>query len=174
MKPQTPPATCDVAQLVLRHQAGLWRYLRSLGCDAALAEDLTQETFLAVLQRPFEDRNPAATFKYLRTVAKNLLVSLHRRGIKVSPVADLEELDAFWDRWGDDDGETMLTALRECMQRLTPRARQALQLRFGSDAARCDIAQQLGMSENGAKNLMQRAKSRLRECIERKLRTRDE
>jgi RNA polymerase sigma-70 factor (ECF subfamily) len=171
MKPQTPPATCDVAQLVLRHQAGVWRYLRSLGCDAALAEDLTQETFLAVLQRPFEDRNPSATFKYLRTVAKNLLINLQRRSSKVSQVADIEELDAFWDRLGDDHGEAMLAALRECMARLAPRARRALELRFGADAARCDIAQQLGMSENGAKNLMQRAKTRLRECIERKLRS---
>ena len=45
----------DVARLVREHQAGVWRYLRVLGCPATEAEDLTQETFLAVLTRPFHD-----------------------------------------------------------------------------------------------------------------------
>lgn len=47
------------ARMVHEHQAGLWRYLRYLGCEPALAEDLVQEVFLAVWQRPFEDRGPA-------------------------------------------------------------------------------------------------------------------
>lgn len=55
----------DPERLIEAHQAGIWRYLRALGCDASQAEDLTQETFLAVLQKPFQDYNPAATAAYL-------------------------------------------------------------------------------------------------------------
>ena len=39
-------AKIDLASLVTLHQAGVWRYLRALGCDASLADDLTQDTFL--------------------------------------------------------------------------------------------------------------------------------
>ena len=42
----------DAKALIESHQAELWRYLRYLGCDAAEAEDLTQETFLAALSGP--------------------------------------------------------------------------------------------------------------------------
>ena len=54
-------APFDLAGMIRQHQAGVWRYLRVLGCDSAGADDLTQETFLAVLQKPFQDYNPAAT-----------------------------------------------------------------------------------------------------------------
>jgi RNA polymerase sigma-70 factor (ECF subfamily) len=73
----------DPARLVERHQSGVWRYLRALGCDPVLAEDLTQDTFLAVLRQPFEEYSEAATAAYLRRTARNLYVNSHRRAGKV-------------------------------------------------------------------------------------------
>ena len=155
----------DVARLVREHQAGVWRYLRVLGCPAAEAEDLTQETFLAVLTRPFHDYNRQATAAYLRQVARNLFISGRRRAVAV---AELDEAEAAWLRWAvKDDGRELLDALHACLQKLTDRARQALDLRFGRQAARAEIAAALGLSEDGAKNLMQRAKQQLRACVEK-------
>ncbi|MDV7390211.1 sigma factor-like helix-turn-helix DNA-binding protein, partial [Arthrospira platensis SPKY1] len=62
-----------------------------------------------------------------------------------------------------------LDALRECLQQLTDRARMALDMRFRDRGSRSEIAAALGISEHGAKNLMQRAKQQLRTCIERKM-----
>lgn len=160
----------DVARLVQTYQAGVWRYLRALGCDASSAEDLTQETFLAVLEKPFSDFNPAATAAYLRTVARNLFISAQRRASRVVSVADIDELDLDWSRWaGDDAGQQLLVTLRECLKALGEKAKQAVELRYRDEASRAGIAASLGMSEDGAKNLLQRAKQQLRECIERKL-----
>lgn len=140
-----------------------------LGCEPNLAEDLTQETFLAVLQRPFENYNAAATATYLRT-AFNALVSYQRRAKKVTTVENIDELNQQWDDWaGSDNGEELLDALRRCLMVLSDRARLALELRFRDRASRDAIASRLEMSEHGAKNLMQRAKKTLRECIESKL-----
>ena len=69
----------DPVRLIEQHQAGVWRYLRALGCNATEADDLTQETFLAVIQKPFEDYNSAATAGYLRKVAHNLFITVRRR-----------------------------------------------------------------------------------------------
>ncbi|MDX1947060.1 MAG: RNA polymerase sigma factor [Pirellulaceae bacterium] len=167
----TPQGTgFDPAHLIQTHQAGVWRYLRVLGCDTAEAEDLTQETFLAVLQRPFQDINPAATAAYLRKTAFNLLISVRRRAGKVTAVEDVEELDRTWSQWAaSDGGEAALDALRECLGDLTERARRALEMRFRGDSSRAEIATALDITEHGAKNLMQRAKQQLRECIEGKL-----
>lgn len=168
--PTSQAAGFDPVRLIQTHQAGVWRYLRALGCDSAQAEDLTQETFLAVLQRPFQDVNQAATSAYLRKTALNLLISLRRRSGKVTAMEDVEELDRTWTEWaGKDNGEAALDALRDCLQGLTERARMSLEMRFREDSTRAEIAAALDITEHGAKNLMQRAKQQLRDCIDEKL-----
>ena len=160
----------DPTHLIETYQAGVWRYLRALGCEAALAEDLTQDTFLAVMQRPFQEVSPAATSAYLRKTALNMLISHERRAGRVRAVEDIEQLDRTWSRWaGADDGEAVLDHLRDCLRRLTERARLALEMRFRGDHSRAEIADELKITEHGAKNLMQRAKQQLRECIDNKL-----
>jgi RNA polymerase sigma-70 factor (ECF subfamily) len=165
------PERLDPGSLIERFQAGIWRYLRALGCEPAQADDLTQETFLAVLEHPFEDNGPAATAAYLRTVARNHFLSAQRRSGKVTAVENVEEFEHSWQKWaGNDNGEALLEALRECLQQLTGRARMALDMRFRDRSSRASIASALGVSEHGAKNLMQRAKQQLRRCIEGKVR----
>ena len=125
--PTTQATGYDPVRLIETYQPGVWRYLRALGCDAALAEDLTQDTFLAVLQRPFQDINPAATAVYLRKTAFNLFISHQRRAGKVTAVEHVEELDRTWSQWaGNDQGEALLDALRDCLQGLTGRARHGI------------------------------------------------
>ena len=188
--PQTRPAVdesegaggFDAAQIIQEHQAGVWRYLRVLGCNAAEAEDLTQETFLAVLEKPFQVYERAATAAYLRQIARNLLINARRRAsrggvtmrnmgeanIAERNIAEMNAAEAAWLRWsGHDDGAERLAALRRCLETLTARARQALELRFGQQASRADIATALGLTEDGAKNVLQRAKQHLRACIEK-------
>lgn len=160
----------DPVRLINDHQVGVWRYLRALGCEPALADDLTQDTFLAVLKRPFQDLGPQAVAAYLRRIAFNLHVTHHRRAGKVTAVENLEELDAAWTKLApDDNGELLIEALRDCMKGLTDRARRALEMRFRDQHSREQIAASLEITEHGAKNLMQRAKQQLRDCIEKKL-----
>lgn len=160
----------DAAKLIAAHQAGVWRYLRVLGCDAASADDLTQETFLAVMQSSFQDIAPKATAAYLRRTAHNLFISDRRRRGREVLMDDLTAVDQQWTQWaGQDNGEAFLETLRECLQSLTERARQALELRFRNRESRTSIANALQLSDHGARNLMQRAKQKLRECISGRL-----
>jgi RNA polymerase sigma-70 factor (ECF subfamily) len=162
--------TVDPGQLIEDHQAGIWRYLRALGCGRAEADDLTQETFLAVLQRPFVNYSPAATAAYLRKVARNRFISARRRSGRLIYLEQIEETDRTWSRLASDDhGEALVDALRECLKELSERARHALLMRFRDRQRRSGIAEALDITEHGAKNLMQRAKKQLRTCIEGKL-----
>ena len=179
-----PPTQCDTirsdeaneldpATLIARHQNGVWRYLRMLGCDASTADDLTQETFLRVLRREsFIQHNDAATSSYLRRTAYNLLVSLHRKQGRVQTVAEPSILDEVWDRWAGKDlsGDLAIEALKECLAALTERAQIALRMRFAEQASRVEIGEALSITDHGARNLMQRAKHQLRDCVEERLR----
>ncbi|MFK8110596.1 MAG: RNA polymerase sigma factor [Rubripirellula sp.] len=160
------------AELIERHQNGVWRYLRMLGCEAATADDLTQETFLRVLRRDtFVQHSDAATSSYLRRTAYNLLVSHHRKHGRVQNVPEPSQLDEIWNRWAGKDlsGDKAVETLRDCLSALTERAQLALRMRFADDASRNEIGSALEITEHGARNLMQRAKQQLRDCVEAKL-----
>lgn len=162
----------DPGDLIRRHQHGVWRYLRMLGCDDSTADDLTQETFLRVLKRDdFVQHNDNATAGYLRRTAYNLLVSRHRKLGRVQTIGEPELLDETWDRWAGKDltGDAAVEALQNCFQKLTERAQIALRMRFDSSASRVEIGEALGITDHGARNLMQRAKQQLRNCVEEKL-----
>jgi RNA polymerase sigma-70 factor (ECF subfamily) len=83
----------------------------------------------------------------------------------------MEQLDLQWMRWAgiDGDGSDLTEALEDCFRRLTKRAQLSLKMRFGENATRELIAKELGISEHGAKNLMQRAKMQLKQCLDGKL-----
>jgi RNA polymerase sigma-70 factor (ECF subfamily) len=167
---QSQTTDWDAERLISEHQVGVWRYLRAIGCDPSLADDLTQETFIAVLRRPFDHFSHSSTASYLRRVAFHLLVTLRRREEKVLATDDMETLDREWARWAGADagGSDWMDWLAECFSRLSERAQRSLTLRFSENASRETIAVALGISEHGAKNLMQRAKAQLRECLEEK------
>lgn len=165
--PQSETNGVDVETLVREHQVGLWRYLRALGCEASIAEDLVQDTFVAVLKHDVQDLGQAAMAGYLRTVARNHFISRMRREKRVQAVEEIELIDECWQQWvGDETGDALLDALRGCFARLTDRAKQALEMRFRDRSSRGEIAAALEVTEHGAKNLMQRAKQQLKACIE--------
>ncbi len=156
--------------LVRTHQTQVWRYLRFLGCEPGLADDLTQETFLAVVERPVHRFGESGARAYLRRVARNFyLKDRERRGRRPTEL-DLESAENAY-AWfeGEDAGEQSLAALRVCLGQLAPAAREALSLRYSDKFERPAIAAALGLSTHGVKSLLQRSYARLRVCIERRL-----
>jgi RNA polymerase sigma-70 factor, ECF subfamily len=159
----------DLEGLMREHQAGVWRYLRALGADPGTADDLTQETFLAVHERPFEQRSRGETSSYLRTVARNAFLKARRGAGREVSLAAVEQIEARWSELVADDGEALQAALHECLQALEEKRRHALELQYTQGMPRARIAEALGMAEEGVKTLLARTKARLRKCIERKL-----
>ena len=160
-----------MAALVRTHRAGVWRYLRFLGCDPSEADDLVQETFLAVFREGFEVRSPAQTAAYLRKVARNRLLMDRRKQRSRPQTVDLDAAEAIWAEVAGEDGlNDYLVALNECLKRaVSPRVRRALQLQYRDRASRAEIAAELDLAVEGVKTLLRRARSALRDCVERRL-----
>jgi len=162
-------AKIDLAALMRAHQAGIWRYLRVLGCDSSTADDLTQETFLAAYAAGFEQRDEKSTRAYLRTVARNLFFKSRRNAGKVVNVQEIERIEAQWMALADDEGDALNQALRGCLEKLEARPRAALNAFYGTEKSREQVAMGLGMTDDGLKSLLRRTREILRECIERKI-----
>ncbi len=157
----------DLADLMREHQAGVWRFLRALGADASTADDITQEVFLAVYRKPFEQRGRAQTAGYLRTVARNQFLKSRRNAGRQVSMAELEHLEGTWSKLvGEDDGADLMRALKECLHELDDKPRDALDLQYRQGKQRVEIAESLGMTDDGIKTLLRRTKARLRKCME--------
>lgn len=159
----------DFDALAHDHRAAIWRYLCVLGCDASLADDLTQEVFLVVLRRPeFRAEDPRAVLTFLRHTARNLYLR-SRRGRTTR--REVEAGDLVWEQHcGDGDGEERLRALRACIARLPERSQHLLQATYGDGLSRRAVAHRLGLGEDGIKSALRRLRTLLQQCIERRLR----
>ena len=162
------PNATDLAELVRQHQADVWRYLRYLGASASDADDLTQETFLALARSEFAEQGPRQTNAYLRTIARNqLLMARRREGREISTV----ELAAAEEVWSAslmaDDSSGFLAALADCLQQLEGRAAQAIDGFYRDRLSRDELAAKLDMKPDGIKTMLRRTREILRHCIEK-------
>lgn len=168
----------DLPRLVHDYQATVWRYLRYLGADASEADDLTQETFLALTRSGFVEASPSQTSGYLRTVARRQLLMLRRTQRRRISTVELDAADTAWSEAfvgaGRPDAESgpwadHVEAIRGCVERLEGRARRAIDLMYRDTAGRDAIAQALEMTTDGVKTLLRRTRAKLRECIKQRL-----
>lgn len=166
-----PPHTAadPLAGLVRRHQHGVWRFLRLLGCRPADAEELAADAFVVAHQKGFVARSDAETAAFLRQTARFLWLRRQRRDRRdAERFAAAAEL--LWQRQcAADEGEAFVQALRECVAQLDGRPAEAVRLCYGDGLPQSEAAARLGLLPNGLKTLLQRLRAALRRCIERRL-----
>lgn len=165
----------ELATLVDAHQSDVWRYLRYLGAESADADDLTQETFLALSRSNFQQRSRQQTATYLRQVARNQLLMLRRFQGREIDTVQLEAAEQVWAETVPEAGmSSLLATLADCLKTLDGRAREAIHLCYREDLSRSAMAAALSMKPEGIKTLLRRTRDALRDCISRKTQTHSE
>jgi RNA polymerase sigma factor (sigma-70 family) len=161
----------DVMAFVERHQRGLQRWLRALGCEPGRAEEHCQDALLAALHHGVDARPAATASAWLRTTARNLFWMRLRHERRQPPVRSLDEVEAAWQavRGDHDGGDGAGAALRECLDAAARRDRELLQARYRDGASRAAMAASLGLGEAAIKQALRRARTRLQHCVEGKL-----
>jgi RNA polymerase sigma-70 factor (ECF subfamily) len=167
----TPPHSTALDAFVERHQAGVWRWLRALGCDAQHADEHCQDALLAALHEGIPELPHADASRWLRRAAKNLFLMRLRSERRHPQWHDLDELEHAWvDLGGDDDGgAAALTALNRCLLALAARDRDLIARRYEHDEPRAVTATALGVTEAGVKQALRRLRDKLRQCVRRRL-----
>ncbi len=171
--PAAPPGD-PVAAFVRRHETGLWRFLRVLGCRGQQAEAIAQDALVIALQRGFgtaanaADADDGAAAAFLRQTGKHLWLR-EQRDDRRRAERHAEAAEVAWQReLGHDDGAGWLDALDRCLRELPPRSRQALERTYRDGLGRHELGNELGIGEHGVRTLLQRLRAALRQCIERR------
>lgn len=160
-----------VRAFVQRHQRGLQRWLRALGCESGRAEEHCQDALLAALHHGIDARAPAAASAWLRTTARNLFWMRLRHERRQPPVLPLDDVEAAWRAVGGDrdGGDAAPAALRDCLDAADARDRELLEARYRDGRSRAAMAASLGIGEAGVKQALRRARMRVQRCVEGKL-----
>lgn len=160
----------DAAALVHAHQGMVWRYLRLCGADPHEADDLMQDTFVAFLTGSRLLAELASPEGFLRGIARHLLLAARRRSRCAPPTADwLAAVDHLAAADPHAFADERLPALQACLERLAPRARQALAWHHVEGMPRREVAARLELGDEGAKSLLERTRELLRDCVARRL-----
>lgn len=158
----------DFETLVQAHHAGVWRYLRLLGCTREEADDLTQETFMVVMRSDFEHHTDAQTATWLRRTARNIFLHAKRKD-RTRREVNLEAAELVMQQNAQDGGDAYVDALKRCLEMMRGRTRLAVLAVYGEKLTPSQVAERMGLKENGLKTLLQRAREKLRDCVSRRM-----
>ncbi len=135
------------ARLLTRHETGLLRYATSLTGDANLAEDVVQETFLALVRHVRRRTELDRPSSWLYHVARNRSRDILKREIRMKTrhraMAVTEEEPA---RAADLELEERDCALARELQRLGSETREVLALKIQAQKSYREIARITGFS----------------------------
>ena len=154
------------AALFDRYREPIWRFFRRRVSDRSMAEELTQETFLAVLQGAarYEPRAPFRS--YLFGVAFNLLAGARRKRAAVARGGQIRSLDEVEPiATAPAPVDTMLD-IRHALAALDGGDREILMLREFDDLSYDEIALVVGIPIGTVRSRLFRARQALRERLE--------
>lgn len=156
------------AAFYARSARPLWTYLVRVSRDPALADDLTQESFVRFLCATVPEDGEVAARRYLFRIATNLLRDYWRRP-KSSSIEEMPE-EMFVARRGEMQTESQ-AMLGPAMTQMRPRDRQLLWLAYAEGYSHHEIAEVTGLASASIRLLLFRARRKmarlLREAGER-------
>lgn len=175
-----------VVAAVTGHRAYLVRFARQRLHDAALVEDVVQDTLLAALQGLERFAHKASLRTWLTGILLNKIADSVRRDRRApraesafdSPHDDALHVDdehgahdALVD-WRDPErlleGRQFIDVLRELLQDLPPQAAQAFTLREIDGLDNDEAARRMGVTPSHCAVLLHRARAKLRRELQRR------
>jgi RNA polymerase sigma-70 factor, ECF subfamily len=168
-------------RLVERYQGRMLRFARSMVPTAAVAEEVVQDTWMAVvtgLER-FEGRSSLKTwlFRILANRARTAGARERRGGAPAGPAVDPSCFDASgawihpvepWTDRSDDrlDAARWMPVMRAALDGLPERQRQVVMLRDVEGLSSDDVCDALGVSKGNERLLLHRGRTKLRQVLQ--------
>jgi RNA polymerase sigma-70 factor (ECF subfamily) len=161
--------TLKVQQHFMMHQQALLAYLLSIVPNLQDAQDILQDAFL-VVSRKADTWTEGTNFlawgcAIVRYEALNYARSRKKRMVPL----DEDVVELLHSESPPLDGlDARIERLRECLKRLSPRARELIMLRNHTAQLPEQIAASVNWSVNAVRVALTRARQALRECIEQR------
>jgi len=141
--------------------------------DFDLAEDVVQEVCVEAIRHREQIDDEPHLRNWLRQAVRFRAIDALRRRSSSPLLFDTDVLGLIDDEWDDRDehggDRPSLQALRDCLDELTPHAREIVELRYGQNIKGRALAERLGRKPNTVFVAISRIHRTLAECIARRL-----
>jgi RNA polymerase sigma-70 factor, ECF subfamily len=153
-------------------------YLFAFTGDAALAEDLAQETFMIAYRKRDEFRRGESFGAWLRGIARHVALRQRASMAGARVIFDTDSAWSAFDRRAaelerdhlDPCFDTLrVAALRRCLARLTDRVRRLLEGRYRRGLSAPELARQEKIAEGSVPVILHRARAALGACVRKSL-----
>jgi RNA polymerase sigma-70 factor, ECF subfamily len=157
--------------LLLSHRAMLLGYIASIVRDPDLAEDVFQNVALVVLDKADAVARDEEFPAWARRVARLESLAALRKRRRAPELLDQSVLELLEDEWsaGDAGPVAARKALRECVEKLSPYARELIRLRYVDGLSGQAVAERLNRSANTVYVALSRTYRHLAGCVESRL-----
>jgi RNA polymerase sigma-70 factor (ECF subfamily) len=167
----------ELVKEFLRNRDTLMGFVLALVRDHDLAEELFQETAVAILAEAEKGTRPANVLAWARAVARHRIADHFRRLARRSEdmrtfeaTADLVTQAFEENAISAEEGRRRLRHLTECLRRLGRRARTIVDLRYRDRLALREIAAAIEWKQSAVKVALAKARRALADCVAAKLR----
>ncbi|MBN1954333.1 MAG: sigma-70 family RNA polymerase sigma factor [Anaerolineae bacterium] len=156
------------AEIYDRHQPAIYRYIFYRVGDVEIAEDLTAEVFVRLVEKigHFTYRG-RPLLAWLYTIARNLITDHYRRAGRTATMPEDEQL-VCEKKLPEEYAQRALTRqwLAAAIANLTPDQRDVILMKFVADLDNATVARVLHKSVGAVKALQHRALTTLRRILE--------
>ena len=166
------PDLKEFTRVIGDHHSSLRYFIQGLGVNPSWVDDVAQDAFLVAYRR-WEEldtmENPGA---WLRTIARNLVLNatakLNRRQrlLDENLTTLLLEAEHEAPAAGElPDLAQRQDALRDCLARLTERARRVIEARYFKDRNSSEIGAEFAMKPVAVRKMLFHARQSLADCL---------
>jgi len=171
---QQPKLTRDL----LEHRQALLGFILALTRDFNAAEEIFQETALAILDEASAGRQAEPFLPWAREVARRRVAEFHRNAAQdrraiAMPSVLIDGIARAFDENEEsrEESRNRQKQLAACVAALTERVQRMIDLRYHHRLAVAAIAQDVGWTVDAVHVALSRARKTLAECIQRRLHT---
>lgn len=149
--------TAVVSQLFAQHHVAVFNYVRQLTGDADMANDLTQETFLRLLNTRHKLPNVQNKRAWVYRIATNLTYNALRKQKLQRWLPWRDHQTDLWQAGPGQQNEAQ-TTVQAALHKIEPKYRMPLLLYASYDFSVREIAETLAISESNVKVRLHRAR----------------
>jgi len=152
-------------ELVAVYSDELVRYAYCLVRDSAVAEDVMEDAFVALIIKPRHFSKGENIRAYLYKTVRNRSIDYLRANKKRVPLADLENVQGVLATEADVEKRSREKTVYRCIQQLPPQYGEVLCLAYLEDYKPSEISKIVKKSKKQVYNLLARAKALLKELL---------